>query len=100
MYFGYLVEVLETLMSPSIPFVPSTFLQLSIFTKIQVFLVLNMANVVVILLTLIGIAILVRFARKNKVRSDVSRLYMFIVAMVFMIWLFVAIQAVANFGCF
>ncbi len=96
----YLVNTLKSFITPSNPVIPTTFFRLPLFAQIQIFFVLNAANVVVALFTFIGLIFLVKYQRTIRPKKESHRLYIFIITIALILGLFVGAQAIANFGDF
>ena len=95
-----LVSTLNTLLEPSIPIVPKSFIRLSLIPQLQIFSLLNMANLVVAIFTLIGILLFSKLLIKKKKIDETTRLYIIIITLIIEIGFFVIAQAIFNFGLF
>ena len=86
---SYLVSTLNTFLEPSIPIVPKSFFQLSLIPQLQIFLLLNMANLVVAVFTLIGILIFLKILIKNRKIDQATRLNIAVTTLIIVIVFFV-----------
>lgn len=96
----FFVDVVAQIFQQEMPVVSVTFYSLSIISRIQTIIVLNSANAVILLFTLIGVFVFLRHIDRKEKKLVVRSFYWFIIGWVGIIAMFLSVQLVANFGVF
>jgi hypothetical protein len=96
----FFIDVVAQIFQQEMPVVSVTFYNLSIISRIQTVIVLNSANAVILLFSILGVFIFIRYVDWKEKKLLMRSFFWFVIGWVGIITLFLAVQLVANFGLF
>lgn len=90
--------LINRLLNSATPVVPTRFYEIPLLPQLQVLIVSYLANAIMGILSLFGLLIFLRKIRRNELSRKTETFYIYIIALLGVIAVFLFVQFVSNFG--
>lgn len=97
---NFFAELVKMLASPKIPAIPARFYEIPLLAKLQILIVFNLTNIIIAILSLIGLFFLWKEIKRKNLPSATETFYTNLFAILVAVSILLLIQTVSQFGVF